>query len=196
MAVALTFMGIMVTWRDGWRTLARRMLSHRLPIERFIRLVEEEKPTRVPGTAVFLSTFRKEIPPMLLQHLNTNRMLHEKVVLLSIITEDLPVVPDEQTLSITDLGQNIFRVIAASGFMESPDAPALLRLAKRQGLPIEVKTAKFYLGRIALVPAKHSSMGPFRRAVFTFLHRNATNPATYYHIPPEHVLELGVQLRF
>lgn len=133
---------------------------------------------------------------MLLQHLNTNQMLHEKVVLLSILTEDMPVVPDEQKIAMTDLGQGIFRVIVKCGFMESPDAPALLRLAKQLGLPIEVKTAKFYLGRIALVPARHSSMGPFRRAVFIFLHRNATNPATYYHIPPEHVLELGVQLRF
>jgi len=195
-AVALTFMGVMITWRDGWRTLARRMLSHRLPIDRFISRVKEDKPMRVPGTAVFLSTFRKEIPPMLLQHLNTNRMLHEKVVLLSILTEDLPVIPDEHRLQVSDLGQGIFRVIARAGFMETPDAPALLRLAKRAGLPIEVKTAKFYLGRIALMPAKHSSMGSLRRALFVFLHRNATNPATYYNIPPEHVLELGVQLRF
>ncbi|WP_243358111.1 potassium transporter Kup [Fundidesulfovibrio terrae] len=195
-AVAVAFMGVMITWRDGWRTLARRMLSHRLPIERFVRRVEADNPARVPGTAVFLSTFRKEIPPMLLQHLNTNRMLHEKVVLLSIVTEDVPVVPDSQRLQVSDLGQGIHRVIARTGFMETPDAPALLRLAARQGLPVDVKAAKFYLGRIALVPARHSSMGPLRRALFVFLHRNATNPATYYNIPPEHVLELGVQLRF
>lgn len=133
---------------------------------------------------------------MLLQHVNSNKALHEHVVILSILTEDVPVVPEARRLSITDLGQGVYRVTALSGFMESPDAPALLRQAVRQGLPIDVRHAKYYLGRISLVPARHPAMSPLRRALFTFLHRNATNPATYYNIPPEHVLELGVQLRF
>lgn len=194
--VGLAFMGVMITWRDGWRTLARRMLSLRLPLDRFIRRLAEDPPSRVPGAAVFLSTFRKEIPPMLLQHVNSNKALHEQVVILSITTEDVPVVPEAKRITVSSLGQGVYRVMARTGFMESPDAPALLRQAARQGLPIDVRHAKYYLGRISLVPARHPAMSPPRRALFAFLHRNATNPATYYNIPPEHVLELGVQLRF
>jgi KUP system potassium uptake protein len=194
--IALIIMFLMVTWRDGWKILAGKIYTTRLRLDHFIERIYFQKPMRTPGAGVYLSTFRTEVPPMLAYHLNHTNSLHEQLVILSVLTADTPYVAEDKRLDVRTLGQGVYRVIAHAGFMEIPDVPALLALAAHKGLPIEPDKVKYYLGRISLVPGNEPGMHRIRRTIFSFMQRNAVSPVVYYNIPPEDVLELGVQLRF
>ncbi|MGO9014022.1 MAG: potassium transporter Kup [Dissulfurispiraceae bacterium] len=195
-ATALFVMLVMITWRDGWDTLAEKIYAMQMRIDSFIQLISDCNCLRLPGTAVFLSTFQTEVPPMLQYHLNHIGALHERVLILSILTSDVPEVPDREKLDIRNLGQGVYRVTANTGFMETPDVPAMLALAKGKIPDIDPSSTVYYLGRMSLVPAKTRVMDPVRRFLFFFMQRNALSPVVYYGIPPDRVLELGVQLEF
>jgi len=194
--MALFIVMLMVTWRDGWDILAEKIDSMQTRIDRFLTLISTSKCVRLPGTAVFLSTFETEVPPMLQYHLNHIGALHEKILILSILTTDVPQVPDQDKLEIRNLGQGLYRVIAQKGFMETPDVPALLSLAKLRIANLDLKSTVYYLGKMSLVPAKERSMHPIRRSIFSFMYRNSVSSAIYYNIPPNKILELGVQLEW
>jgi KUP system potassium uptake protein len=193
---ALCILTLMITWRDGWDTLGDKIYSMQTRIDSFVRLISTSNPVRLPGTAVFLSTFQTEVPPMLQYHLNHIGALHEKILILSILTTDIPEVRDQDKLEIRNLGQGLYRVTAQTGFMETPDVPALLTLAKFKIPDLDLESTVYYLGRMSLVPAKERIMDPIRRFLFLFMHRNAVSPVIYYNIPPDKILELGVQLEF
>lgn len=195
--IAASIMLLMVTWRDGWKALGLRIADLKLRLDRFIERVYIQKPTRLPGTGVYLSTFRSEVPPMLQYQLNQTSALHETVVILSVVTRDVPVVPENERLEVRKLGQGFIRVFAYAGFMETPDIPALLAQARFAGLNVDPEKVSYFLGRISLVPAKGKRvLDPVRRVIFAFLQRNAVSPVVYYNIPPDKVLELGVQMEF
>jgi KUP system potassium uptake protein len=198
--VALCFMTIMATWWDGWKMLAAKVFKMRLPMDRFIGRIVREKPVRYPGTGVFLSTFRKEIPPMLLFQLNHTKALHEKVVILSILTEEEPEVPEERHLELRYLGKGVYRIKAHFGFMETPTAPWILAQVKALGkMELDLSGVKYYMGRMALIPSANRELKPWQRwqrLLFRFMYRNAVSPVVFYSIPPEDVLELGIQLEF
>jgi KUP system potassium uptake protein len=194
--VGLCFMLLMGTWWDGWKLLAAKVFRMRLPLDRFIGRIVWEKPVRSKGTGVFLSTFRREIPPMLLYQLNHTKALHEKVVILSILTEEVPEVSEEQQLEMRYLGKGVYRLKAHYGFMETPTAPWILAQAKSQGLKVDLSEVKYYIGRMALIPAKKPTMRRWQRFLFLFMYRNAVSPVVFYSIPPEDVLELGIQVEF
>jgi len=193
---ALSIMLLMVTWWDGWKMLALKVLGMTMPLDKFIERISAEQPIRLPGTGVFLSTFHKEIPPMLLHYLIHTSALHEKLVILSIVTSDVPEVEESERLEIHGLGHEVYRVIARTGFMETPDAPQLLAQARFKGLNIDLENTKYYLGRISLVPAGERILARWRRFLFTFMLRNSVSGATYLNIPPASVLEIGVQMEF
>ncbi len=193
---ALSIMLLMVTWWDGWKMLALKVLGMTMPLDKFIERISAEQPIRLPGTGVFLSTFHKEIPPMLLHYLIHTSALHEKLVILSIVTSDVPEVAESERLEIHGLGHEVYRVIARTGFMETPDAPQLLAQARFKGLNIDLENTKYYLGRISLVPAGERTLARWRRFLFTFMLRNSVSGATYLNIPPASVLEIGVQMEF
>lgn len=195
-ATALFVMLVMITWRDGWDTLAEKIYSMQMRIDSFIKLIASGNCLRLPGTAVFLSTFQTEVPPMLQYHLNHIGALHERVLILSILTSDVPEVPDGEKLDIRNLGQGVYRITAHAGFMEIPDVPAMLALVKGKIPDIDPSSTVYYLGKMSLVPAKTRVMDPVRRLLFSFMQRNALSPVVYYGIPPDRVLELGVQLEF
>jgi KUP system potassium uptake protein len=192
--MALFIVTLMITWRDGWDILADKIYSMQTRIDSFVRLISRGKPVRLPGTAVFLSTFQTEVPPMLQYHLNHIGALHEKVLILSILTTDIPEVRDQDKLDIRNLGQGVYRVTAQTGFMETPDVPALLALARLKISDLDPRSTVYYLGRISLVPARERSMHPIRAFLFSYMHRNSLGPSLYYNIPPDKILELGVQL--
>lgn len=193
-ATAFCILLLMVAWRDGWDILADKIFSMQTRIDSFVKLIATSKPVRLPGTAVFLSTFRTEVPPMLQYHLNHIGALHEKILILSILTTDVPEVPDEDKLEIRNLGHGLYRVTAQTGFMETPDVPAILALTKFKIPDVNSDSTIYYLGKISLVPAKERNIDPIRRFLFLFMHRNAVSPVIYYNIPPDRILELGVQL--
>ncbi|MGO9613798.1 MAG: potassium transporter Kup [Dissulfurispiraceae bacterium] len=195
-ATALFVILVMITWRDGWDALAEKIYSIQMRIDSFIKLISDSNCVRLPGTAVFLSTFQTEVPPMLQYHLNHIGALHERVVILSILPSDVPEVPEGEKLDIRNLGQGVYRITVYSGFMETPNVPAMLTLAKGKIPDIDPLSTVYYLGRISLVPAKERVMDPVRRLLFFFMQRLALSPVVYYGIPPDRVLELGVQLEF
>jgi KUP system potassium uptake protein len=195
--IAASIMFLMITWRDGWRALGERISRLKLRIDQFMERLYMKKPMRIPGTGVYLSTFRTEVPPMLQYSLNQYNSVHEKVVILSVYTSDVPVQPEAERVEVRNLGQGFFRVLGHFGFMEMPDIPQLLLKARDKGLDIDPESVSYFLGRISLVPAREKRvLDPVRRFLFGFMQRNAVSPVVYYNIPPEKVLELGVQMDF
>jgi KUP system potassium uptake protein len=196
LAIAVVILSIMVTWWDGWKTLALKVMTMTITKDKFIEKVAAEKPLRLPGTGVFLSTFHKEVPPMLLRYLTQTSALPENLVILSILTANVPEVEENKRVEIHALGHGVYRVTAHSGFMETPDVPEILAKARRQGMNIDLDNVTYYLGRINLVPARKKNMTRWQRFLFTFMLRNAVSRSTSLNIPPAKVLEIGVQMEF
>ncbi len=151
---------------------------------------------RLPGTGVFLSTFHKEIPPMLLSYLTQTRSLPEKLMILSILTSDVPEVPESERIEAKDLGHGVYQIIGHTGFMEAPDVMQILTQCLRKGVDIELDKITYYIGRITLVPSSKKSLHRWRRFLFTFMLRNAVSRSTSLSIPPAKVLEIGTQMEF
>jgi KUP system potassium uptake protein len=196
LGMALVIMILMVTWWDGWKALALKVMTMTITRDKFIEKIAAEKPLRLPGTGVFLSTFHKEVPPMLLRYLTQTSALPESLVILSVLTADVPEVEENMRVETHGLGHGVYRVTGHIGFMETPDVPEILAKARRQGVNIDLDNVTYYLGRINLVPARKKNMTRWQRFLFTFMLRNAVSRSTYLNIPPAKVLEIGVQMEF
>jgi KUP system potassium uptake protein len=186
----------MITWRDGRSELARRLGQGSLPIAVFLDDIAVRKPSRVPGTAVFMSVSTDGTPIPLLHNYKHNKIIHEQVLLLSIVSAGTPHVAPQDRLDITPLGQGFFRIVARYGFMETPSVPDILALASARSIPLDLQSTSFYLGRETLLTSGSSRMMTWRKALFAFMSRNAWNATTYFGIPPGRVVELGSQIEF
>ena len=153
----------MVTWWDGWKRLAVKVMTMTLPKDKFVERIAAEKPLRIPGTGVFLSTFHKEVPPMLLHYVNQTRAVHEKVVILSVLTADVPEVEPSKRVEAHGLGHGVYRVTGHYGFMETPDVPQILVQSRAHGVDIDLDNVTYYMGRITLVPAWKKTLPKWRR---------------------------------
>jgi KUP system potassium uptake protein len=195
LTVAALIMTAMATWRDGKAALGRKFQSMGLPIDLFLNsLVAGKPPTRIPGTGVFMSVSATGTPITLLHHYKHLKVLHEQVLLLSIRSADTPFVSRAERLSVTSLGHGFFRVIARYGFMQTPNVPEIMRLARSQGLVAEMEQTTFFLGRESLLTGGDSRMARWRKSLFAFMSRNAWNATTFFGIPPGRVVELGAQV--
>ena len=193
---ALLIMVIMVAWWDGWKRLAIMVMTSTIPKEKFMEKVAKGNLVRLPGVGVFLSAFQREVPPMLLHYVNQTRALYEKLVILSVLTTDAPEVAESERIEIENLGYGVCKVSARYGFMESPDIPQIMSLAKAKGLDINLSEVTYYLGRISLVRDRKRTMPRWRRFLFTFMFRNALGGSSYLNIPPSKVMEIGVQMPY
>jgi len=193
--VALLVTTVFTSWRKGREELKRQLFAGLLPLEAFLADIERHPLARVRGTAVFMTLSADGTPPTLLHHVKHNHMLHEHVVLLTIQAADVPTVADEDRLRIEHLGSGFYRLMAWYGYMETPNVPKAMRLAAGFGLPLEPTKTTFYLGRETLLINGKSPMRHWRKALFAFMSRNAANPAGYFGIPPNRVVELGAQIR-
>ncbi|MFH1035323.1 MAG: potassium transporter Kup [Pseudomonadota bacterium] len=184
----------MTTWMTGRQTLGKQMRGSRLPLKSFLREVATLSPLRVPGTAVFLSLSPQGTPVTLLHHFKLNKVLHEKVVFLTMMSADVPTVPDDERLQVEVLDQGFYRILAWHGFMEIPNVPRILRQASRAGLLLDPLTATYFLGRETLLTNGKSGLSAWRKNLFAFMSRNASNPAVFFGIPPHRVIEIGMQV--
>jgi KUP system potassium uptake protein len=191
-AVIITI--IMTTWRQGRKEIARRLTETKLPLELFLADVERQKLTRVPGTAVFMSVSPAGIPVTLLHHVKHNHLLHEFVVLLSIVSTDAPMVPGKERIKVEKLGEGFYRIVAFYGFMQSPNVPEVMKLASRHGIEAEPLKTTYYLGRETLLTEGRTKMMHWQKILYAFLARNAGNPTNYFRLPPNRVVELGTQI--
>ena len=185
---------LLSTWKKGRGLLASRLRERLYPFDRFMQDITERPPHRVPGTAVFMTSNLIGTPPTLLHNLEHNQVLHERVVLLTVVTSDAPHVDEDGRLSVETLGQGFYRVTLRYGFMEEPDVPAALANGAARGLPLDAEKMTFFLGLETLLSTHREGMGRWREQLFAVMSRNAVRATSFFRIPPERVVELGMQI--
>ncbi len=193
--VAAVIFTMMTTWKKGRKVLAARLEVGALPIELLIADIRESQPTRVPGTAVFMHKDPDGTPPALLHNLKHNRVLHQRVVLMSVVTLDVPRVADEDRVSVVRVADDFHRVLAYYGFAESPDVPAILELCEKSGLAFDMMQTTFFLSRETLVAHAKGGMARWRQRLFGVMARNSLQATVYFGIPPNRVVELGMHVQ-
>jgi len=194
LAIAGMLSLIMFTWVRGYRILTKITRRSEADLDWLVRKLEAKPPTRVPGTAVFLSSDVNAAPTALMHNLKHNRVLHERNLVLSIRTEDMPRVPRHERVEIDRSNETFIRVIASYGFMETPSIPKILDSCRRKDLNIDIGATSFFLSRRSLRPTTRSEMPRWQERLFIWLARTAEDATTYFQIPTDRVVEVGTQV--
>jgi KUP system potassium uptake protein len=184
----------MTTWKTGRQIVAARLTARAVPLEDFLARVEAMRPARVPGTAVFMTAQPRGTPPALAHNLRYNKVLHEAVVTLTVTTRPVPYIAADQQVEVRPLALGVSDVAIQYGFMQEPDVPAALTRARALGLPLDEDDVTYFLGRETLIVTTGSGMARWREQLFVLMTRNAVRATTYFKLPPERVVELGVQV--
>jgi KUP system potassium uptake protein len=192
--VAAVVFTLMTTWKRGRAELAEFLTNASLPIDVFLEDLERVKPHRVKGTAVFMASNLDGAPPVLLHHFKHNKVLHEQIIMLSVVTVHRPEVPVIDRLTIRRLQPGFYLVVAKYGFMQSPNALEILALCKERGMDVDQNDTSFFLGRETLLTTGKSSMAPWRKALFAIMSRNARPATAFFGLPPNRVVEMGTQI--
>lgn len=185
---------LMFTWRKGRRFLADALGKETSSMGPFIESLANERPACVPGTAVFMASNLDHVPHALLHNLKHNKVLHERVVFLTIGTQEIPFVPQGDRIQVEDLAPGFFVIRGSYGFQESPDVPRLLRECEPFGLQFDMMETTFFLSREHLIPGKHPGMPAVLDKIFAIMTRNAMSATSFFNIPPNRVVELGTQI--
>ncbi|MGK5089790.1 KUP/HAK/KT family potassium transporter [Bdellovibrionota bacterium FG-2] len=185
---------LMTTWKWCREIVSQTLLKLAVPISDFLKTIEEKKTIRIKGTAVFMTLNRDIAPSVLLLHFQHNQVLHERVILLSILTKNEPEVDPKDRVRITDLSQGFVKVIALYGFMETPDIKEVLKLCRVAGLQIDEANLSYYLGREIFLADGNSSLPMWRKKLFIALSKNARSATEFFKLPPDQVIELGSQI--
>lgn len=185
---------LMATWKTGRKILGERLQASSLPLSLFIEDVRANPPLRVKGTAIFLSGNVEGTPIALLHNLKHNKVLHERVVILNISTADLPHVLGKNRVTIEEIGGSFFRVVGKFGFMEDPNVPEILEQCAAKGFPLDAQDTTFFLSRETVIPTPRKGMAIWRERLFSLMTRNAQSATAFFRIPPNRVVELGMQV--
>ena len=196
LAVAVMVFTLMTTWRRGRRLLNVQLRRRLCGVEEFIADAEKDKPTRVPGTGVYMSMIPDVIPPALLNNFRHNHVLQEQVVLLTILTEDVPRVRDRERVKVERFPGGFFRIVIQFGFMENPDLIRTLRKIKAPGLTLDLSKATFFLGKETILPSEeHPGMALWREKLFSMMSNNSRSATAFFSLPPEQVMEIRGQVK-
>lgn len=193
LAIGFGIYACLTTWQRGRALLIQRMQSDALPVDTFLRSISA-RIRRVPGTAVFLTGASSGIPHAMLHNLKHNMVLHERNVLLTVIVEDVPHIPEVCKTEIHALGENFFRVTEHYGFIDEPDVPAALRRAQGLGLDLDWNAVSYFIGRETILPSALPGMSIWREALFAWMSRNASGAMRFFCLPPNRVVEVGSQV--
>ena len=185
---------LMLTWKQGRELLFARFRQDSLPLKSFIARLPQSRTTRVPGIAVFMTGQADFVPAALLHNLKHNKVLHQRVLFVTVINEDIPRVGAEARREVLELAPEIHRVILRYGFQESPNIPRELEALRDLGIPFEPMQASYFLGRETVVAAAVPKMSRWRQWIFTLLSRNAMPATEFFRIPSDRVVELGVRV--
>jgi KUP system potassium uptake protein len=185
---------LILTWRRGTDLLAQKTRRTEVPLETLLASLEKHPPHTVPGTAVFLTSQPEFAPTALLHNLKHNKVLHERNVILTIVTTDTPRVPDEERVKITVRSPRFSLVALKFGYMESPNVPKALAIARKHGWQFDIMSTSFFLSRRALKPAAHSGMPRWQDHLFIGLAKSASDATDFFQIPTGRVVEVGTQV--
>jgi KUP system potassium uptake protein len=185
---------LMSTWRRGRRAVFDRLYQQAPALPSFLASIKREPPARVPGTAVFLTTNLDVVPRALLHNLKHNRVLHERVVTLRVVTEDVPRVPRSERVQVEHLGANVHRVLVRYGFMEDPDVPAALLPCQLGPPELNIMDTSFFLSRETYIPSGRPDLPPWREQLFIHLANSALDATRFFKLPPDRVVEVGSQV--
>ncbi len=194
LALGGVVMLVMYTWRRGSRLLFEKTRRLETPLDDLVRALERKPPQRVPGTAVFLTSDPKSAPTALLHSLKHYRVLHEKNIILSVETTHTPRVEPAKRVRIEPVGSTFMRVLLRFGYMETPNIPKALAVARKLGLQFDIMSTSFFLSRRALRPAPRSGMPRWQDRLFITLARSANDATDYFQIPTDRVVEVGTQV--
>jgi KUP system potassium uptake protein len=191
LVIGLVLFTIMTTWRTGRRLAAARLMSETVPLARFLATCEKASEARVSGTAVFLTTQTENVPATLLHNLKHNRVLHQTVLLVRVLTENIPQVAGPDRIKARELGSGFWQIEAHFGFAQTPNLPRELGRAEIPGLQLDPGQLSVFVGRTNVKPAPRPGMARWRERLYSGLVRIATRQADFFHIPSDHVIELG-----
>ncbi len=185
---------LMATWKTGRQILSKRLQEKSIPLKILMGDLAADPPPRVPGTAVFMSGNPGGTPPALMHNLAHNKVLHEKVIFLTVITEEVPHVPPGERVTVKHLGKGFHEVIARYGFMEDPSIQDMIEHCRQKKLVIQLEGTTFFLGREELVSTDRPGMARWRERLFAFMSRNALRATAFFQIPSTQVFEVGAQV--
>jgi KUP system potassium uptake protein len=185
---------VMSTWWRGRQILAERLIETTVPLVDFIQEIEESGTHRVPGTAIFMARDTSRAPMALIHNLRHNRVIHETVLFLQVLTEDEPVVPESERVVARPLRNGFHHVQLRYGFMEEPNVPAALIQCRAMGTVFDLSRVTFFLGRELVLPTDRPGMALWREQLFAFITSFATRATAYFQIPAEQVIEIGYQV--
>src|SRR5690606_28971584 len=192
-AVALVLFTLLTTWKHATDTVAASEEARRVPLEGFVETMAEVP--RVPGTAIFFTAERDSVPTTLLHNLKHNKVLHERLVFLTIATAEVPRVPDAERTEIDVIERGrCYKVTRHYGFREEPDIPHALKLLAQRGLASALEETTFFLGKTSIARAEKRGLFTWRRELFRWMQKNSPSAAEYFRLPPARVIELGTQI--
>ena len=194
LVLALAIFTLMTTWFRGRRIVLKRLQRGSLPLDLLLEDVARNKPPRVPGTAVFMTSDPEGAPLVLLHHLKHNKVLHEHVILLSVMFANVPEIPEGEHIAVTLYSEGFARIKARYGFMQIADVPDILRQCANEGIVAVPSQTSYYLGRERLLAGGTSPMAAWRKQLFIFMSRNSRSATEFFNIPSNRVVELGAQI--
>ncbi len=182
---------LMTTWRQGRSLVSQRLKAGTRRFEDFVQHLHLDQIARVPGVAIFMYSDPGGTPPALIHNLRHNKVLHERVILLSVMTVEAPRVPATHRMEVHDLHNGFYRIVLYYGFMETSNVMRDLALTGEHGLPLDLNEVSFFLGSERLLATARPGMAIWREKLFVLMSRNATNAANFFSLPPDRVVELG-----
>ncbi len=186
---------IMATWKRGRVILSERLSAETMPLNLFVNSIGASAGQTVPGTAIFMTGSHLYVPHALLHNMKHNKIIHERNVLLTLVTRDVPFVDDGERLRIERIAHEFYLVTAAYGFKEQPDIPELLALCRTQGLAFDMMDTSFFVSRERIIPSGSRGMMLWREKLFVAMARNAVSATDFFHIPSNRVVEMGTQIQ-
>ncbi len=192
--IGVVIFTLMTTWKTGRRIVAERMAARAIPIEEFMASVTAAPPLRVPGTAVFMTAQPRATPPALAHNVRYNKVLHRHIVVLTVSTAPVPQVTGDDRVTVESFGHGVYNVRVQYGFMQDPDVPEALEIARTKGVAIDADDLTFFLGRETIIVTNRPGMAVWREKLYVLMARNALRATAFFRLPTERVVELGVQV--
>ncbi len=191
--IGITAFTILTTWKSGQRILNEKIARASLSVERFIKEVYKNPPIRVPGTAIYMTPLHNVIPGALLHNLKHNKVLHERIIFLTVISQEVPYVPQENRIHVYGLGHDFYQLDLHTGFKDQPDVPAALHQCQVRGMDFDdMLHASFFLGKETVISTpEESGIARWREQLFAWMKQNASSAVEYYEIPTDRVVEIG-----